>query len=87
MAGSVSQNWVCRRTPPGALKQQESLTAVELWQLRGMLEGQLWREARAAPAMVVRLKKCIILPYLGWTLRVTGVSGIGGQESLYTYAK
>lgn len=61
VAGSVSQNWVWRRTPPGALKQQESLTAVELWQLRGTLEGQLWMAARAVPAMVVRLRRCCML--------------------------
>lgn len=35
VAGFVSQNWVCKSCPPGALKQQVSATAVLLWQLRG----------------------------------------------------
>ena len=31
--GLVSQNWVCRSWPPGALKQQVLATFVVLWQL------------------------------------------------------
>ena len=31
VAGSVSQNWVSRSCPPGALKQQVSVTTEVLW--------------------------------------------------------
>jgi hypothetical protein len=31
--GLVSQNWVCKSCPPGALKQHRSATAVVFWQL------------------------------------------------------
>lgn len=31
--GELSQNWVCRSSPPGALKQQVLETAVVFWQL------------------------------------------------------
>lgn len=55
MTGSVSQNWVRRRAPPGALKQQESdlETAVVFWQLSGRSEGQ---DSRAAYAPAVRVR-------------------------------
>ena len=36
VVGAVSQNWVRRRWPPGALRQQVSYVVV-LWQLKGAL--------------------------------------------------
>ena len=33
MEGELSQNWVCRSSPPGALKQQVLETVVVFWQL------------------------------------------------------
>lgn len=50
VAGSVSQNWVCRRAPPGWLKQQLLATVVVLWQLSGRDGGQVGRPARTGAA-------------------------------------
>ena len=62
VAGSVSQNWVWRSCPPGALKQQRSETEVVFWHDNGVLlvTGQLFgpaatRDNRPAPAARVRI--------------------------------
>ncbi len=53
VVGFVSQNWVWRRWPPGALRQQVSYVVV-LWQLKGALaehtvEVAIAQLAAAAP--------------------------------------
>ena len=45
VGGFVSQNWVCRRAPPGELKQQRFSWAVVLWQ-ESSGEGQEERALR-----------------------------------------
>lgn len=59
-AGSVSQNWVSRRAPPGWLKQQLLDTAVVLWQLKGMSDGQDCRSPSAGVARCMAIAARVV---------------------------
>ncbi len=63
VAGSVSQNCVCSRLPPGELKQQVLATALLLWQLKGYSKvvhcsekARAGLERRSAPTVEERIE-------------------------------